>query len=238
MVGRDFGAELFGAPESPTPTTETGRDFGAELFGTPPVARTLAPEEPPTKPGFFEQLKKSFVEVGVPQTQAAMQGFTLVAQAGQIANTADKLKALEAAGQGESKEAEGLRKTLDFYTKRQGKYFEGLTKTQAELKQAPTYAGVRKLSEAKSFAEGFKTFAEDPVNIVANLTAQSLPTAIPGLILGVINPALGAATLGGSSFGTEFGGSLLEFADDKGYDTSNPEQMAAFFAELRALRFV
>ena len=36
MVGRDFGAELFGTPESPTPTTETGRDFGAELFGAPP----------------------------------------------------------------------------------------------------------------------------------------------------------------------------------------------------------
>lgn len=36
MVGRDFGAELFGTPEpSATPTT-AGRDFGAELFGAPP----------------------------------------------------------------------------------------------------------------------------------------------------------------------------------------------------------
>ena len=236
MVGRDFGAELFGTPESPTPTTETGRDFGAELFGTQPASQAPATEELPAKPGFFEQLKKSFVEVGIPQAQAALQGVTLVGQAGQIANTADKLKALEAAGKGESKEAEGLRKTLDFYTKRQGRYFEGLAKTQAELKQAPTYAGLRKLSEAETFAEGFKTFAEDPVNIIANLTAQSLPTAIPALVMGVINPALGAATYGGSSFGVEFGGSLLEFAEDKGYDTSNPERMAAFFANPELLR--
>ena len=47
MVGRDFGAELFGTPEPSTPPTETGRDFGAELFGAQPVARTTAPEETP-----------------------------------------------------------------------------------------------------------------------------------------------------------------------------------------------
>lgn len=188
------------------------------------------------KPGFFGRLKQSFVDVGIPQAIAGFTGLNVTAQGSQIAKTADKLKALEAAGQGESKEAQGLRTTLDFYTKRQGTYFKDLAEKQAELSKAPVYAGVKKLSEAKTFSEGFKTFAEDPVNIVANLTAQSLPSAVPGLVLGVINPTLGAAAMGGSSFGVEFGGSLLEFARDKGVDTTDPKQVAAFFENKELLK--
>jgi hypothetical protein len=254
MAGRDFGADLFGTAEPSTapatagqdfgadlfgtPAPTTGKNFGADLFGTPSVASKLqTPSEAPAEePGFFGRLKKSFMDVGIPQAQAGLQGLTVVAQGNQIAKTADRLKGLEAKGEGESKEAQGLRKTLDFYTKRQGTYFQDLAAKQKELQGAPTYSGVRKLSEAKTFSEGFKTFAQDPVNIVANLTAQSLPTAVPGLIAGVINPALGAAVLGGSSFGVEFGSSFLEFARDNGVDTSDPKQMAALFENKELLR--
>lgn len=214
------------ASESPIAAAPVGWEVAAEK----PVA---APAE---EPGFFGRLKKSFVDVGIPQAQAGLQGLTVVAQGNQIAKTADRLKGLEAKGEGESKEAQGLRKTLDFYTKRQGTYFQDLAAKQKELQGAPTYPGVRKLSEAKTFSEGFKTFAQDPVNIVANLTAQSLPTVIPGLIAGVINPTLGAAVLGGSSFGVEFGSSFLEFARDNGIDTSDPKQMAALFENKELLR--
>lgn len=186
--------------------------------------------------GFFDQLTKSFVDVGIPQAEAGFKGLTLVAQADRISKATDRLRALEAAGEGESREAEGLRKTIEFYTKRQGEYFKGLAETQAELRTAPAYAGIRKLSEAKTFEEGFKAFAQDPINIVANLTAQSMPSMLPGLVLGVINPGLGAAAMGGSSFGVEFGGSLLEFAQEKGVDTSDPAQMAQFFDNKDLLR--
>jgi hypothetical protein len=214
---------------SETPVGATDNS-GWEVASETPIA---APEE---KPGFFGQLKKSFMDVGIPQAQAGLQGLTVVAQGNQIAKTADRLKALEAKGEGESREAQGLRKTLDFYTNRQGTYFKDLAAKQKELQGAPTYSGVRDLSEAKTFSEGFKTFAKDPVNIVANLTAQSLPTAVPGLIAGVINPALGAAVLGGSSFGVEFGNSFLEFARDNGIDTTDPKQMAALFENKELLR--
>lgn len=214
---------------SETPVGATDNS-GWEVASETPIA---APAE---EPGFFGRLKKSFVDVGIPQAQAGLQGLTVVAQGNQIAKTADRLKGLEAKGEGDSKEAQGLRKTLDFYTKRQGSYFQDLAAKQKELQGAPTYSGVRKLSEAKTFSEGFKTFAQDPVNIVANLTAQSLPTAVPGLIAGVINPALGAAVLGGSSFGVEFGNSFLEFARDNGVDTSDPKQMAALFENKELLR--
>jgi hypothetical protein len=249
MAGRDFGADLFSTAEPSTAPATAGQDFGADLFGKPAPTTGEdfgadlfgAPEPKPVEasteePGFFGRLKKSFVDVGIPQAQAGLQGLTVVAQGNQIAKTADRLKGLEAKGEGESKEAQGLRKTLDFYTKRQGTYFQDLATKQKELQGAPTYSGVRKLSEAKTFSEGFKTFAQDPVNIVANLTAQSLPTAVPGLIAGVINPALGAAVLGGSSFGVEFGNSFLEFARDNGVDTSDPKQMAALFENKELLR--
>lgn len=186
--------------------------------------------------GFFDQLTKSFVDVGIPQAEAGFKGLTLVAQADRISKATDRLRALEAAGEGESREADGLRKTIEFYTKRQGEYFKGLAETQAELRTAPAYAGIRKLIEAKTLEEGFRAFAQDPINIVANLTAQSMPSMLPGLVLGVINPGLGAAAMGGSSFGVEFGGSLLEFAQEKGVDTSDPAQMAQFFDNKELLR--
>lgn len=201
----------------------------ADAVTTPVASKPQPTEAPAEEPGFFGRLKKSFLDVGVPQAQAGLQGLTVVAQGNQIAKTADRLKGLEAKGEGESKEAQGLRKTLDFYTKRQGTYFQDLAAKQKELQGAPTYPGVRKLSEAKTFSEGFKTFAQDPVNIVANLTAQSLPTAVPALIAGVINPKLGAAVYFGSSYGVEFGGSFLEGARDNGINTSDPKQMASLF---------
>lgn len=201
----------------------------ADAVTTPVASKPQPTEAPAEEPGFFGRLKKSFLDVGVPQAQAGLQGLTVVAQGNQIAKTADRLKGLEAKGGGESKEAQGLRKTLDFYTKRQGTYFQDLAAKQKELQGAPTYPGVRKLSEAKTFSEGFKTFAQDPVNIVANLTAQSLPTAVPALIAGVINPKLGAAVYFGSSYGVEFGGSFLEGARDNGINTSDPKQMASLF---------
>jgi hypothetical protein len=222
-------------PESTQPLLSGEFDAGLPTTGTG-TEETAVATQPEGKPGFFGQLKKSFVDVGIPQAEAGLQGLTVVAQGNQIAKTADRLKGLEAKGEGDSREAQGLRKTLDFYTKRQGAYFQDLVAKQKELQGAPIYPGVRKLSEAKTFSEGFKTFAQDPVNIVANLTAQSLPTMVPALVAGVINPKLGAAVYFGSSYGVEFGNSFLEFARDNGIDTTDPKQMAALFENKELLR--
>lgn len=186
--------------------------------------------------GGLEQVYRSLVDVGVPQAQAGGMAMNLVAQQGQIDKANQKLAELESYGLGDSEEAAGLRKTIEHYTQRQQTYMKDLAQKQQELSVAPAYRGVRQLSESKTFKEGLDVFASDPVAIVANLAAQSLPTSVPGLILGVINPALGAAAMGGSSLGVEFGSSLMEFAQDKGFDTRDPEQMAAFFADKDLLR--
>ena len=186
--------------------------------------------------GGFEQVAKSFTEVGIPTAEAGALGLTAVAQQAQMAKIGDQLKALEAQGKSDSPEADRLRKVLEHYSKRQQVYLGDLAQTQAKLSTAPVYKGVRELTEAETFTDAAKAFARDPISIVANLTAQSLPSMLPALVLGVINPALGVAAMGGSSYGVEFGNELLGFAREKGFDTTDPKQMAQFMQNSELLR--
>jgi len=186
--------------------------------------------------GGFEQVAKSFTEVGIPTAEAGALGLTAVAQQAQMAKIGDQLKALESQGKSDSPEANRLRKVLEHYSKRQQVYLGDLAQTQAKLSTAPVYRGVRELTEAETFTDAAKAFARDPISIVANLTAQSLPSMLPALVLGVINPALGVAAMGGSSYGVEFGNELLGFAREKGFDTTDPKQMAQFMQNSELLR--
>lgn len=186
--------------------------------------------------GGLEQIGKSFTEVGIPTAEAGALGLTAVAQQAQMAKIGDQLKELEAQGQGNTPQADRLRKVLEHYSKRQQVYLGDLAQTQAKLSTAPVYRGVRELTEAETFTDAAKAFARNPVSIVANLTAQSLPSMLPALVLGVINPALGVAAMGGSSYGVEFGNELLGFAREKGFDTTDPKQMAQFMQNSELLR--
>ncbi len=186
--------------------------------------------------GALANIYRSFVDIGIPQAEAGMMGLNVVAQQAKIQETADKIKALEAQGRGDSAEARALQRVLSHYANRQETYFKNLAEKQIDLSGVPAYKGVRELSQAKSFEEGFKSFAKDPLNIIANISAASLPAMIPAFILGVVNPALGTAAMGGSSFGVEFGGSLLEFAGEKGFDLTNKEDVSRFFSDKALLR--
>jgi hypothetical protein len=186
--------------------------------------------------GGLEQIGKSFTEVGIPTAEAGALGLTAVAQQAQMAKIGDQLKELEAQGQGNTPQADRLRKVLEHYSSRQQVYLGDLAQTQAKLSTAPVYRGVRELTEAETFTDAAKAFARNPVSIVANLTAQSLPSMLPALVLGVINPALGVAAMGGSSYGVEFGNELLGFAREKGFDTTDPKQMAQFMQNSELLR--
>jgi len=185
--------------------------------------------------GGGEQLIES-LKIGGEQAKSGALGLTAVAQQAQMAKVGDQLKELEAQGQGNTPQADRLRRVLEHYSKRQQVYLGDLAQTQAKLSTAPVYKGVRKLTEAETFTDAAKAFARNPVSIVANLTAQSLPSMLPALVLGVINPALGVAAMGGSSYGVEFGNELLGFARAKGFDTTDPQQMAQFMQNPELLR--
>jgi hypothetical protein len=185
--------------------------------------------------GGVEQLIES-LKIGGEQAKSGALGLTAVAQQAQMAKVGDQLKELEAQGQGNTPQADRLRKVLEHYSSRQQVYLGDLAQTQAKLSTAPVYKGVRELTEAETFTDAAKAFARNPVSIVMNLTAQSLPSMLPALVLGVINPALGVAAMGGSSYGVEFGNELLGFAREKGFDTTNPQQMAQFMQNSELLR--
>lgn len=189
--------------------------------------RYPAPAEPP---GFFGRMGQSF-GAGIEQGKTAASAISLTAQDDMTKKTAQRLAALEAAGKGESPEAAGLRTTLNFYQQRQGRMTGDLAARQATMANQPVYPGVRALGEAESFSAAWDVLKQDPLNIIANLGAQSLPTMLPGLAVGLVNPAAGAVTMGLSGAGVELGSSLLQYAQENGVNTRDPESLRQFYAD-------
>jgi hypothetical protein len=189
--------------------------------------RYPAPAEPP---GFFGRMGQSF-GTGIEQGKTAISAITATAQDDLTKRTQQRLLALEAAGNGMSPEAEGLRKTLGFYQARQGRMMGDLAARQATMADQPIYPGVRALGEAESFGAAWDVLKQDPLNIIANLGAQSLPTMLPGLAVGLVNPVAGALTMGASGAGVELGSSLLQYAQENGINTRDPESLRQFYAD-------
>ncbi len=73
-----------------------------------------------------------------------------------------------------------------------------------------------------------KAIAADPVEIIASITAESLPSSLVGV-------AGGPVGVGASSFATEYAGSLVGAAQAQGYDFSKPEEVARFFGNKAAV---
>ena len=201
---------------------------GGRGIVNPPMASEPQPQiqEPP---GFFGRLADSF-GTGIDQAKAALSSINVTAQNEVVQAKRQQLARLEASGMADSPEAAGLRAQVEGVSKRQGQYIADLAQRQQTLAAAPVYQGVRDLGKAETFGDAWSIFAKDPVNIALNLGAQSLPTMAPGLIAGAINPVAGAAVMGVSSAGAEFGSSIMEFAQKKGVDTSKPEALASFYS--------
>jgi hypothetical protein len=184
---------------------------------------------PPAPPNFVQRMGKSF-GTGIEQGKAAMGVISVNAQDNQIKQNAARLAALEAQGKGETPEANGLRRIIQHYETRQGSALADLAKQQQTLSSSYVYPGVKALGEAKSFGDAWNVLSSDPINIIANLGSQSLPAMAPGLVVGAFNPLAGAITMGASSAGVELGSSLMQFAQENGINTADPESLKQFFA--------
>lgn len=188
-------------------------------------ARYPAPEEP----GFFGRMANSF-GIGVDQAKNSAVAVNVSAQQDALQKSQAKLAALEAAGKGQAPDAGFLRAQVEHYGKRQGQYVADLAGRMGEASKADVYPGVAALGNAKSFGEGWDVIQSDPLNIIANLGAQSFPTMIPGLLTSMVNPAAGAAVMGASSFGVELGSSVLQYAQQNGVDTKDPNALRQFYS--------
>jgi hypothetical protein len=220
---------------APPAAAQTSVPVGGEATGTVQRPRWMDHVDEldqlvtPRPPGFMSQLGSS-LGVGIDQVAVGLSSINATAQDAAIKRTQERLERLIAEGQGESREAIGLQRTLDVYGQRQGSNLASLAQRQAGMATAPVYPGVAALGQAETFGDAWDILKSDPLNIIANLGVQSLPTMAPGLAAGFINPLLGAGVMGLSSGGVELGNSLMEFARDNGIDTSNPDQLRSFFA--------
>lgn len=91
---------------------------------------------------------------------------------------------------------------------------------------------VQAIAGAKTAGEAWEAFKIDPMGAIIGVTAQSAPTMVPALLAGVFGgPVAGALTMGGTSAGTEFGSSLLDYAQDRGVTSKDPAEIQKFFSD-------
>ncbi len=173
--------------------------------------------------------------MGVQQTGAAVSNINAFGQANRLANTEQLIRDLEARGRGDSRAANQLRAEVQSLQERLpstiGTAADANALSQA-ASQMTTRPAIRKVGEAKTFGEAWEAFKESPYDVIAGVTAQSLPQVLPGLIAAAVTgPAAGAAAMGLNSGAVEFGGSLTEFAQDKGIDTRNAKAVQGFYSD-------
>lgn len=75
---------------------------------------------------------------------------------------------------------------------------------------------------AKTWGEAWNRFSSDPVSIGLEVFSRSAPAMAPGLAAGAVNPALGAAVFGGTTFTMGSMGALREELEKAGVDVNDP----------------
>ena len=174
MQGRDFSAELFGAPAKEQPV---GRDFSAELFGAPakeekapekPVVAAPAPakkEERPEDQSIFRQVADVPLKLG----SGIVQGVRMVADAMGADSSVSK----------------NLRGAEDWIAELYSAQSKKDSKRMAEImKEAEDQGAVANIIAA------LNAFKEAPVDLVV----QGLGTAAPAVLGSVIAFVAGAPT--------------------------------------------
>jgi hypothetical protein len=92
----------------------------------------------------------------------------------------------------------------------------------AAIARNPAVAAFSRAMNDKRYGDAAKIMATNPVGIIAQVGTESLPTMLPAMAVAIVNPALGAAAMGGTSATQEYGSSILDYLGDHGVNTQNP----------------
>lgn len=101
-----------------------------------------------------------------------------------------------------------------------------LVEANAAMRQYTTPMAMQEVADAKTFGEALGVALQNPVDVMLGTALES--TAAMGWALPVtaaayaVNPVLGAASMGISSYGLEFGNTLNEALIEAGVDTLDP----------------
>jgi hypothetical protein len=200
-----------------------GNQTGSPLADSGPGGR-IADEAANLRDTFFS---------GVDQTIASGKTLNLTAQLTSLNVARDKLRGMEASGLGTSPEAEGLRKTIAHYETRVPSMAGSMAESQADAARGQAITqrpAVAELMKAKTFGDAWEAFKKSPYDVIAGVSAASLPSTIPALVAAaVMGPAGGAAAMGLNSATVEAGNSLADYAHDNGVDTTNADAVRTFF---------
>jgi hypothetical protein len=241
-------SEVFGAPARPAQTPVAAEPVTAaaspEEIGYDALGNVTGSAPAPVSDSggnVAKELRQLRDEVftGVEQGIAGVKTVNAVGQINRLDNTKKRLSELEAAGRGDSMAARNMRGEIASLEERLPRNIGEMTEAQANFQrgaQMTTRPAVAKLGKAKTFDEAWSAFTESPYDVIAGVTATSLPTSLPALVAGaVLGPAAGAVTMGGGSAITEAGSSLADFAQEAGVDTTNAAAVQKFFTNPKNL---
>lgn len=230
----------WGAPVKKVPV-QRRRDGRLGLMGVGPETDVNA--EVPRDPGRtmgdeLGQLRDELF-VGVDQGIASVKGVNAAVEASRVQQLQDRLQRLEASGRGDSIAARKMRSELSAAGPALMDATAESARANADLQRGAAMVvrpEVRRLTEAKTLDEAWEAFKAAPYDVIAGVTAQSLPLTLPALLVAVAGgPAAGAVTMGLSSGAVEFGSSLSQFAQESGVDVTNALALEAFYRDPKAL---
>jgi hypothetical protein len=94
--------------------------------------------------------------------------------------------------------------------------------------------------DAAGNEDWYKVLASDPVEVIANITAESLPQSLAGMAGGAVagsrlGPVGAAVGMGAGSLAMEYASSLVEGARTAGYDFNKEEDVRDFFRNEQAV---
>jgi hypothetical protein len=193
MQGRDFSAELFGAPLDAT-NAPVGKDFSAQLFGPAPTepAAPVKKEERPEDQSFLRE----FADVPLKLAGGVTTGVRMIADAFGANNAASK----------------NLRGVEDWIGELYSAQSKKDSKRMGEIMKAAEDQGV-----LPQIVAGFSAFKEAPIDLIVNALGTSAPA-----ILAAIGTTLASAPLAVAA-GTTLGvGALMGAGTVKGavYDAT------------------
>ncbi|MGH0053780.1 MAG: hypothetical protein ACQ5SW_10365, partial [Sphaerochaetaceae bacterium] len=112
--------------------------------------------------------------------------------------------------------------------------FENIGKLEMERASIPISEGYGKWANSAD-GEGWKTFLENPVEVISSIATESITGSLPTLATTTIGSFFGpAGTTAGAGVGTlaqEQANALIGYLQDEGIDIRNANQMKAAFSD-------
>jgi hypothetical protein len=209
-------------------------DYGAVAPDSVVSAPRAVAKEDAGIGGELGRLRDTFFS-GVDQTIAGGHMLGTTAQVAELRKVKDKLAAVEAAGEGDSEAARGLRMTIGHYERRLPSMIAGTAEAQAQAQRGAEMVStpaMKALQGAKTFTDAWEAFKQAPYEVISGITAQSLPAMLPALVAGAVaGPATGIAAMGLSSGAVEAGSALADYARERGVDVTDQKQLEQFFGD-------